>query len=71
MKDYSDIYDAKRPGHEDDDFYIRHPRMPVTDRAKIFAPFAAIKWDEVVNRARERNLQLAAGDIEHSMESYS
>ena len=43
---YEDIIDKKRPVHDNDDFSIRHPKMSREDRAKIFAPFAALKGSE-------------------------
>ena len=43
---YSDIIEKSRP--EDEDSRIRHPRMPIPDRAKIFAPFAALTGCEKV-----------------------
>lgn len=43
---YEDIIDKKRPVHDNDDFSIRHPKMSQEDRAKIFAPFAALKGYE-------------------------
>ena len=36
---------------EDEDSRIRHPRMPIPDRAKIFAPFAALTGFEKVIEA--------------------
>ncbi len=43
MRDYSDIIDKERPLHDGDEFSYRHPKMAEQDRAKIFAPFAALK----------------------------
>lgn len=43
---YGDIIEKSRP--EDEDSRIRHPRMPIPDRAKIFAPFAALTGYEKV-----------------------
>ena len=41
---YRDIYLQGRPRHDRyDDFSIRHPRMDVGRRAKIFAPFDALR----------------------------
>ncbi len=54
----------ERPVHDNDEFSIRHPAMDVTDRAKIFAPFAAIKWEEVAKRAEEKNFMLTEDEIE-------
>ena len=40
---YKDIINKERPVHINDDFSIKHPKMSKGDRAKIFAPFAALK----------------------------
>ncbi len=41
---YREVYLQGRPGHEKyDDFSVRHPRMDVGHRAKIFAPFDALR----------------------------
>lgn len=46
---YGDIIGLRRPAHEDDLFSRRHPRMARLNRAKIFAPFAALSgYDEAV-----------------------
>ena len=46
---YGDIIEKSRP--EDEDSRIRHPRMPIPDRAKIFAPFAALTgYEEVIDQ---------------------
>ncbi len=48
--DYSDIINKSRPEHKGDDFDLRHPKMSRENRAKIFAPFAALKGhDETIN----------------------
>lgn len=41
---YADILDKSRPQTEQS--LRRHPRMPVQNRAKIFAPFAALRGYE-------------------------
>ncbi len=42
--DYSDILAQGKPHHQKfDDFYRVHPFMSVSKRAKIFAPFSALK----------------------------
>ncbi len=52
---YSDIINSSRPG--DEDFFRRHPRMPVSERAKIFAPFAALRgYDERLEEEDEKKL---------------
>jgi len=46
---YADIIDSHRPAHDGDVFSRRHPRMARLNRAKIFAPFAALAgYDEAV-----------------------
>ncbi|MCD8019019.1 MAG: YolD-like family protein [Clostridiales bacterium] len=40
-KKYADIIDLERP--VDEEVFRRHPRMSVANRAKIFAPFAALR----------------------------
>ena len=40
--DYSDIIDLPYP-RNDWNFMMKHPRMSMQDRAKIFHPFAALR----------------------------
>ena len=48
---YEDIIDMNRPAHHNDLFSRRHPRMSQLNRAKIFAPFAAlVGFDERVRQ---------------------
>ena len=54
MDDYRDIMNAQRPQHIDDDFSVRHPKMQTGDRAKIFAPFAALKGHSETVKENER-----------------
>lgn len=50
---YSDIIGLGRPTHDGDAFSRRHPKMAQLNRAKIFAPFAALSgYDEAV-RAKQ------------------
>ncbi|MCR4716935.1 MAG: hypothetical protein K5656_07115 [Lachnospiraceae bacterium] len=52
MRDYSDIINLSRPIHNDDAFMRKHPPMSIENRAKIFAPFAALKrYDEAIKEA--------------------
>lgn len=51
--DYSDIMGQHRPEHNDDDFSVRHPKMRRQDRAKIFAPFAALSGHREQAKAQE------------------
>ena len=49
-KEYMDIRDKERPVHNGDDFEARHPKMNRKNRAKIFAPFAALKgYEEAID----------------------
>ena len=43
---YSDIINLRRPAHVDDVFSRVHPRMPRLNRAKLFAPYAALRGFE-------------------------
>ena len=46
---YSDIINSRRPAHDGDVFSRRHPKMARLNRAKIFAPFAALSgYDDAV-----------------------
>ena len=59
--DYSDIMDKNRPEHIDDVFSRRHPKMQTGDRAKIFAPFAALKTHVPTVKKRENQTEENAG----------
>ena len=42
---YKDVFLHGRPKHDKcSHFRIRHPEMPCSRRAKLFAPFDALKW---------------------------
>lgn len=46
---YADIIHSRRPAHDGDVFDRRHPKMTRLNRAKIFAPFAALSgFDDAV-----------------------
>lgn len=49
---YEDILNTPYPFSDEDT--TRHPRMSLEDRAKIFAPFAALKGHEEAIRAKEK-----------------
>ena len=52
--DYRDIIDLPYPRY-DWNFLMKHPRMSVTDRAKIFHPFAALRGhSEALDATAER-----------------
>ena len=42
-KKYKDIINLERPVHEKDHFSSVHPKMDALERAKIFAPFSALR----------------------------
>ena len=50
---YTALLQQQRPVHSFDAFSFRHPAMPRASRAKIFAPFAALKGFEEAIEARE------------------
>ena len=55
-KKYAWAYQRGRPRHRPgDEFSIRHPGMPLSQRAKIFSPFSALKgFEEAIDRKRVR-----------------
>lgn len=58
--DYSSLLQKQRPAHKGDAFYVRHPPMPRERRAKIFAPFAALKgFEEAIN---EKETEVSQAD---------
>ena len=57
-KEYSDIFDKQRPIHDGDAFEARHPKMSREARAKIFAPFAALKgFEEAIEETNSNFVQ--------------
>ena len=55
---YSAVLAKGKPVHEKgDDFYIKHPPMDLSKRAKIFAPFDALKgYSEAIASVEAKNL---------------
>ena len=54
VDDYKDIINLPYP-RDDWNFLMKHPRMSVTDRAKIFHPFAALRGhSEALDATAER-----------------
>ena len=45
-----------------DDFYIRHPRMPLSERAKIFVPFNPLRGFQEALREKELEVEREALD---------
>lgn len=52
---YKHVLEKGKPEHEKTDpFRIRHPVMPVAKRAKIFAPFDALRGFNEAIKAKEK-----------------
>ncbi len=56
---YKDVFIKGRPQHEEwDDFKLKHPPMPASKWAKIYAPFDALKgFDEEIESQEEVYIQ--------------
>lgn len=55
-ENYKDIIDKQRPVHDGDEFESRHPKMSIENRAKIFAPFAALKgYEEAIDETAKNH----------------
>ena len=53
---YRDVFLRGKPVHDRfDPFRIRHPQMPAGRRAKIFAPFDALRGFSAAIMAEEQN----------------
>lgn len=68
------IFLLGRPAHSiSDPFLIRHPRMSMRKRAKLFKPFAALKGYEDLlsekNRIYERKRDLTEEECDHLNEA--
>ncbi len=48
----------ERKSGREDDFYVRHPRMPLSERAKIFMPFEPLKGYRALLAERERQMRV-------------
>ena len=64
---YAELAKAGRPQHQKfDEFWCRHPPMALGKRAKIFAPFAALKgFDEAIRSAERRAALEQEREIEY------
>ena len=61
--DYSDIIDLPYPWN-DWNFMMKHPRMSMEDRAKIFHPFAALRGHaEALDATAERKQDAVANEL--------
>lgn len=61
--DYKDIIDLPYP-RDDWNFLMKHPRMSMQDRAKIFAPFAALRGHST---ALAKTAELKQDSVEHEL----
>ena len=63
IDDYKDIIDLPYP-RNDWNFMMKHPRMNVEDRAKIFHPFAALRGHaEALDATAERKREAVANEL--------
>ena len=62
---YTDIINLHRPTHDGDVFSRRHPKMARQNRAKLFAPFAALSgFDEAVRAKQAPYVPRRVGDAD-------
>lgn len=61
--DYSDIIDLPYP-RDDWNFLMKHPRMSMESRAKIFAPFAALRGHST---ALAKTAEQKLDDVAHEL----
>lgn len=63
MDDYKDIINLPYP-RNDWNFLMKHPRMNVEDRAKIFHPFAALRGHaEALDATAERKQDAVENEL--------
>ncbi len=70
---YKNVYLKGKPQHDRfDSFRIAHPQMDTGKRAKIFAPFDALKgFDEAVTSMAESNERLYESSCNSSVREYN
>ena len=62
---YGRLMEMQRPAHDGDAFSVRHPKMPLSRRAKIFQPFDALRgFDAAVDVARDRTCLTEKRDLD-------
>ena len=60
---YDDIINLPYP-HDDWNFLMKHPRMSMEARAKIFNPFAALRGhDELIGSTAKKHLSVSRDDL--------
>ena len=58
LDNYKDIIDLPYP-RDDWNFLMKHPRMSIANRAKIFSPFAALRGhNEKIAETAEHHLEV-------------
>jgi hypothetical protein len=63
VDDYKDIINLPNP-RDDWNFLMKHPRMNVEDRAKIFHPFAALRGHaEALDATAERKQDAVENEL--------
>ncbi|SHI53745.1 hypothetical protein [Fibrobacter sp. UWP2] len=63
IDNYKDIIDLPYP-QNDWNFLMKHPRMAVVDRAKIFHPFAALRGHaEALDATAEKKLDAVENEF--------
>ena len=73
---YKEVFERGRPRHDaDDPFFIRHPRMDLSRRAKLFAPFDALRGFSAAviakNEQYEARREMDSGVMEELNEKIS
>lgn len=63
VDDYKDIINLSYP-RDDWNFLMKHPRMSMEDRAKIFAPFAALRGHST---ALAKTAEKKLDSVEHEL----
>ena len=63
VDDYKDIINLPYP-RDDWNFLMKHPRMSMQDRAKIFAPFAALRGHST---ALAKTAEKKLDSVEHEL----
>ena len=63
VDDYKDIINLPYP-RDDWNFLMKHPRMSMEDRAKIFAPFAALRGHST---ALAKTAEIKLDSVEHEL----
>ncbi|WP_173341443.1 hypothetical protein [uncultured Fibrobacter sp.] len=63
VDDYKDIINLPYP-RDDWNFLMKHPRMSMEDRAKIFAPFAALRGHST---ALAKTAEKKLDSVEHEL----